>query len=122
MTYTFALTIHLIGACLTGIVASYAGIALWQKRDIAYRASAIILGALAGFEVLTGVALSVISPKITSISLCANIAVYLSVVFSVEALLFLRMKKISIVFPIMKVFSPIVTSLLFLLGAILYGF
>lgn len=122
MTYDILLAIHILGACATGVVASYAGIVMWQRREVSYRPTSIVLGVLGGFEVLTGTLLSVVSSQVTSISLCANIIAYLSVVFFVEALLFLKMKKISMSFPIATALSPIATSLSFLLAAIAYGF
>ena len=122
MVYGVLLIVHIVGACVTGITAAYAGVIMWQKQDSSYRTTSIVLGALGGFEVLTGTLLSVISSQITSISLCANIIAYLSVVLFVEILLFLRMRKISMLFPIAAALSPIATGLTFLLASIVYGF
>ena len=122
MVYGALLTIHIIGACITGIVAAYAGIIMWQRQETSYRGTAIILGVLGGFEVLTGTLLSVVSSEITSVSLCTNIIIYLSVVFFMESLLFMRMKKISILFPVAQALSPIAAGLALLLTAIAYGF
>ena len=120
--YTSLLAVHIVGASATGIVASYAGIAMWRHQERSYRRVALILASLAGFEVLTGTAFSVLSSQITAVSLCANIAIYLSVVFVVETLLYLRMKKISLAFPIVKVSAPIASALSLLAGAALLGF
>jgi hypothetical protein len=122
MIYSSLLLIHILGACLTGIVAAFAGVIMWQRRDSSYRSTSIALGALGGFEVLTGTLLSVISSQITSISLCENIITYLFVVLFVEILLFMRMRKVSMLFPIIKALSPIATGLILLLAAIAYGF
>jgi hypothetical protein len=122
MAYSVLLAIHLLGGALTGIIAAYAAIVMWQKEESSYRRTAIVLGFLGGFEVLTGVILSVVSSQVTSISLCTNIIIYLSIVLFMEVLFFLRMHTISMLFPITKALSPIATSLSFFLAAIAYGF
>ena len=122
MLYDSLLLVHILGACLTGIMAAYAGVIMWQNQDSSYRTASIILGALGGFEVITGTLLSVISSQITSISLCANIIIYVSVVLFFEALLFLKMRKVSVVFPLVVALSPIATGLTLLLATIAYGF
>ena len=122
MFYSILLSIHVGVAVITGIIASYAGVVLWQKDRASYRPSALILGALAGFEILSGTILSIASSKITALSLCSNIVLYLSVVFIVEALLFLRMKKVSVYFPITQIVSPALIGLVLFVGAIAYGF
>ncbi|MBI5470550.1 hypothetical protein HY968_04520 [Candidatus Kaiserbacteria bacterium] len=120
--YELLLAIHIAGACITGLAASYAGIAMWQRQENTYRPLALILGVLAGFEILTGTALSVVSSQITAISLCGNIAIYLSVVFAVEALLYTRMKKISLTFPLAYVATTVASALSLLAGAAALGF
>ena len=122
MFYTSLLTAHIAVACITGVAASYAGIVLWRRDETSYSPSAIVLAFLAGLEIISGTILSIASPKITAVSLCANIVVYLFVVFLVETLLFLRMKKISMAFPLVKTISPSIAGLLLLVGAIAYGF
>jgi hypothetical protein len=122
MIYSLALVVHILGACVTGVTAAYALIVMWQDQDTSYRRTAIVLGSLGGFEVATGTLLSVISSQITSISLCANIFIYLSVVFFFESLLLLKMNKVSMSFPIIRALSPIAASLSLLLTAIAYGF
>ncbi len=121
MLYTLFLVLHLAGAGATGIAASYTGVVLWKREDASYRMCALILGILATFEILSGVALAVISFKITAPSLCANIILYLSIVAFIETLLFFRMKKISMSFPLTQILSPIAASLMLLIAAIAYG-
>ena len=120
--YTSLLAVHIVGASATGIIASYTGIAIWRRQERSYRRLALILASLAGFEILTGVVLSVVSSQITAISLCANIIAYLSVVFVVEALLYARMRKISLAFPIAWVSAPIASALSLLAAAAAFGF
>lgn len=122
MMYSALLAIHIVGACATGIVAASAGAALWRQYGADYRGHAIALGFLAGFEIFSGVALSVASIDVTALSLCKNLAIYLLIVCSVEALLCMRMRKIATVFPAQLAFSPVAASLVLMLAAISYGF
>jgi hypothetical protein len=122
MPYETVLTVHIALGIATGLVASYAAVALWNHTARAYRATAIGLGFLAALEVLTGTSLSLISPSVTAISVCANILIYLSVVFFFETLLLLRMKAASQPLPIINTISPLASSLLVLLGAVTLGF
>lgn len=122
MAYSVLLSLHFAGAALTALIGAYAVAVLWRREEGKYSLSASVLGAIAGFEVLTGTLLSVLSLKITTLSLCANITVYLSVVLLLEAAFFVRMKKISIRFPTATALSPIAASLLGMAGAVAYGF
>lgn len=122
MFYGTLLTVHIGVAVITGIAASYAGIMLWQNESASYHKTALVLGLLAGFEILSGTVLSIMSSTITALSLCSNIALYLSVVFIVETLLFLRMRKVSSGFPIMPVISPAMIGLTLFIATIAYGF
>ena len=119
--YSILLVVHIAGACVTAIVGAYAVAMLWRREEGKYSLSASVLGAIAGFEVVTGTLLSVLSLQVTALSLCANIIAYLSIVLFLEAVLFVRMKKISIRFPAGVALSPIVASLLGMAGAIGYG-
>ena len=120
--YSILLVVHIAGACVTALIGAYAVAMLWRREEGKYSLSASVLGAIAGLEVVTGTLLAVLSPKITALSLCANIVVYLSIVLFLEAALFVRMKKISIRFPAASVFSPIAASFLGMAGAVLHGF
>jgi hypothetical protein len=119
--YTLFLILHLGGAAVTGLVATYSVLALVRHFDSEYRRLAGTLGLLAGFEIMTGVCLSVISSQVTALSLCSNIAVYLGVVALVESALFLRMQKMTMTFPIRLVLSPSSIGLALLLIGISYG-
>jgi len=121
MIYSFLLVVHIGGGIVTGIAASYAGVVLWQRTSALYRACALILGALAAFEVFSGVVLAFISLKITAQSLCNNVALYLLIVFFVETLLFIRMRKVSISFPLAQTLIPVVASLALMVAAVSYG-
>src|SRR3989338_11169244 len=122
VTYSIILAVHIAGACITALVGAYALAMLWRREEGKYSLSASVLGFVAGFEVVTGTLLSVLSLQVTALSLCANIAAYLAIVLFLEAALFVRMKKISIRFPAASVFSPIAASFLGMAGAVLHGF
>jgi hypothetical protein len=122
MIYSVILTLHLVGAAVTGLLASYAGVVLWRKSDSAYRPLAIALGSLATFEVVSGTTLSIISIQVSTLSLCANIAAYLLGCVIVETALFVRMQKISVRFPFVITLSPLFLSLLGFAAAIAHGF
>lgn len=122
MISSFLLAVHLSGAAATGLVATYAVVAMVRGTSTTYRKTSLLLGALAGFEVLSGVALSISSSQITTLSICANVVMYLSVVFFVETLLFVQMKKETLVFPLRAAISPTLASLLLMFVAISYGF
>jgi len=122
MLYSALLIVHIAGGVATGIAASYAGIVLWRGTSSLYRACALTLSVLAVFEILSGVALSVVSVQITAQSLCSNIALYLSALLFIEALLFVRMKKVSMRFPLVRALSPILASLVLLIAAVSFGF
>ncbi len=120
--FDLILAAHLIGACATGVAASYAGIALWRQQESSYRPLSTWLGMLAGFEILSGTLLAIDSLSISAQSLCTNIAVYLAVVFFMEGILYARMKKVSLAFPLVRIAFPIASTLSFLGTAIALGF
>ncbi len=121
MIYASVLAAHVVVACITGLVASYALVILWQRSERWYRAISVTLATLATFEVLSGTVLSITSPTITAASLCANIALYISAICAVEILLFLRMNDVSVRFPVTRVTLPLASSVLVLMGAVVYG-
>jgi len=122
MSYNIILALHIAGACTAGIVALYTAFILGRGQQRVYRRSATTLGLLGGFQVVSGILLAFISPQITTLSLCDNIAMYLSAWFVLEALLFVRMKKVSVPFPLTPAFSPVIASLLLMVVALSYGF
>lgn len=122
MVYWWILVLHLIGASATAFVGAYALVVLWNHFEDTYRRIAIILGALAAFEILSGTLLSALSLTVSAVSVCERLALYLSLVTIIEALLFVRMKKLLLAFPLTVVLSPIAASLMALLSAVVYGF
>lgn len=122
MLYSSFLALHLFGAGATAVVAAYAAVVLWRREEGRYRVCAMTLGLIAGSEVVTGTILAILSARITALSLCGNIAIYLSIVLLLEMILFVRMKKVSVQFPIIRTFSPIALSLFGIFTAALYGF
>ena len=122
MSYSLFFALHIAGAGATGVVALYSIYMLWNNVASALQMSAIVLGFLAGFQVLTGTILSVISLQISAASICSRVFVYLTVVALVEVMLFSRMKKISIPFPFEATLSPVAGSLALLGSALALGF
>ena len=120
--YESVFLVHIIGACATSLVGAYALVALWNSWNEKYHLAALVLGAFATFEILTGTALALISLHVSAASVCERIALYLGLVALIEFLLFKRMKKISRVFPIAPVVSPILGSLGLLFAALVAGF
>ena len=106
---------------MTGFAAVYAGVALWRSTSVLYRTCALTLSGLAAFEVLSGVLLAAASSTVSAASLCANIALYMSLVAVVEALLFIKMKKLSMSFPLTEALAPILGSLALMGVTIAYG-
>ena len=122
MTYENLLAVHIIGGLATGGAGAYAAVTLWNYWAYSYRLAALILGGLATFEILTGTTLAVFSLRISAASVCERIALYLALVALIEFMLFKRMKKFSLVFPLTQVVAPIVGSLGLLLSALVAGF
>lgn len=122
MVYDIFLIVHVIGACITGAMAAYASVAMWNGFADKYKLCATILGGLAAFEVFSGTALSILSLQVSAASLCSRIFLYLTIVAVVEVLLFMKMKKGSVVFPLVPALSPVVASLALFSSAIILGF
>lgn len=119
--YTAILFLH-IGAALT--TAGFIGISLFAllgKKEAWYRSSALSIGAVAAFQIFSGTVLAFLSPELTAAYLTMHVALYLGVCFMVEALLFMRMRKIALVFPFAWTASPVFASVLLFVAAISYG-
>ena len=74
------LLVHITGGIFTGIVIFGSAIALLWKKEKQYNLDVKSLSILASFEIISGVLLAYISPRITAQSLCTNIALYLGVI------------------------------------------
>ena len=122
MIYSVLLAFHLVGAGATGLMGAYSIFNIAKGFTQKYKNNALVLGALATFEIITGTFLSIVSLQISASSICGKVLVYLSFVAIIEVLLFARMQKVSLTFPLVKVASPVASSLLLLLSAIAYGF
>lgn len=120
--FTAILTAHIIGALLTALVALYACVAIVARQEVLYRAVATSLGALAAFEVVTGTLLAVISPSITAVSVCGNIAIYLAVVGLVLSLVYIRIRQVAQRFPVANTLAPVGASIALITLALALGF
>ena len=122
MTYFVVLGLHLTAALVTGLVIVYALFALWRQKSESYRLCALLLSSIAGFEVLSGTVLAIVSPTLSATALSIHIVEYLGVCLIAETLLFVRMRKASLAFPLTAAASPAVASILLFAAAIAYGF
>jgi len=122
MPYAVILIFHIITACVTAIVITYALWVVVRSEASRYRMSALLLGFIVAIQVLTGTVLAIMSPELSAASLTLHIAVYLGACFSVELLLFKRMRRIFITFPAGLVISPAIASVMLFIVAISYGF
>lgn len=122
MAYNFFITLHIVSASMTGILALYVSFVLWQRVSEKYHVSAILLGSLVTFDVLSGIILSILSENVTALSICKNLIVYILVFLFLETLLFVRIKNIPAVFPLKLAVSPIAMSLVLMVFAVSYGF
>ena len=110
MVYTGLLVLHIAAAIATiGLIANALYIVL-RGREAWYRFSALALAGVAAFEIISGTALTLLSPELTAASLTFHIVAYLGICAGVEALLFIKMKKISLPFPLAATASPVFAS------------
>lgn len=126
MRYTFGmysaiLIVHIAGAVATGIVTLYASGAMLLKRSELYRRLALVLAAVASFEVVTGTALAVLSANVTVASVCGSIALYVAAIACVEVILFMRMNGSGVRFPFAKTIAPVGASIALLLSGVVLG-
>ena len=122
MTYLVVLALHLAAALVTGLVIVYALFALWRQKSDSYRLCALLLGSIAGFEVLSGTVLAIVSPTFSASALSIHIFEYLGVCLVAEWLLFARMRKVSLAFPLAAAASPVLASIALFVAAISFGF
>ena len=122
MTYSIILALHLTAAAVTGVIIFFALFAVLRGKSAWYKTAALALGSIAAFEVFSGTLLAIVSPTISATSLSLHIFEYLGVCLAVEALLFVRMKKVSLTFPLQAASLPALVSVLLFFAAISYGF
>ena len=120
--YTLIFGAHIVGAVFTGVVGIVSGAALMHNKSSQYVYLAILLGLMATFEVLTGTVLAILSPQVSALALCGEIALYLGGVAFVEALLFARMRGMSITFPTQVTLSPVLASVALFVLALSTGY
>lgn len=121
MLYADTLTLHLLGAGVTGMLAILTLIVLIRRDTSHYALSARLLMYTAALEVTTGIVLAIISSRISVLSLCDNIAIYLLAVFALLTVLYLRMRGTNALYPRLSL-SPLAGALAAFLGAGALGF
>ncbi|HYF13087.1 MAG TPA: hypothetical protein VD928_02210 [Candidatus Paceibacterota bacterium] len=122
MFYALILASHISVAVITGIVILFALYAIARGKSHVYRNTALTLALVAALQVISGTLLALLSPDVTAASLSAHIAVYLGVCVIVEALLFIRMRNISLNFPVGLSVFPVMLSVIVFITAIVRGF
>ncbi|MBP9757264.1 MAG: hypothetical protein KBD06_01565 [Candidatus Pacebacteria bacterium] len=114
------LSAHIVGAIVTIVVSVYALAIVVRGNQEQFPLVALFLGALAGFELTTGALLAALSPAVTVVSVCDNIALYLALVITVEASVFLRMHNRDR-FPMQKTLASIGVGTTFLMIGVVLG-
>jgi glucose uptake protein GlcU len=94
MLYSIALASHLFAAAVTGVVILFASFAMVRSKREWYRSSALSLGVVAAFEVVSGVVLTVLSTTFTAQDLSSHMALYLGVCLAVETFLYIRTQEV----------------------------
>jgi len=111
MTYGFILATHIFAAVATAAVVLAALYAVTKNKHTTYQPFALAIGFLAAFQISSGTVLAFLSPELSAAALALHIVAYLSVCGAVEALLFVKMKKLFLTFPLTLATSPILASL-----------
>lgn len=119
--YTGILALHVLATIATVGALGYALYSLHRKIETAYRKAALAIGSIAAFEVVSGTLLAVLSTTVTAAGLVIHIAAYLGFCLAVEALLFNRIRKTSVSFPVGAVTVPVLASLSFFVAALQSG-
>lgn len=119
--YASVLFLHILAACATVAAGVWALYVVAVSQESWYRRTALAIGCIAAFEVFSGTVLAVLSPELSAAALSLHIAVYLGVCAALEALLFVRMKNISPVFPVAAVVSPVFASVCLFVAVASYG-
>jgi len=122
MTYALVLALHLTAAAVTGVVLLSTLFVLWRHNSTLYRLCALVLGSVAAFEILSGTVLAIVSPQLSAAGLSVHIAEYLGVCAIAEAMLFARMHRASLAFPLAAAASPVIASILLFAAALSLGF
>lgn len=120
--YSALLSLHIIGALFSAVLATFAVLVALTGRDGWYKTLSLGIGVLAAFEVSTGTVLAVLSPEVSALSICANVALYIAAAASIQALLFMRMRRITLPFPAFRALSPLGASMVLLATSVVFGF
>jgi hypothetical protein len=71
---------------------------------------AVTLAGLAVFQTVSGALLAILSPSVTALSLCDNLALYLTPLIALELLIASRMNRAGIPLPFSKTIAPVMGS------------
>ncbi len=119
--YSLLLAVHVVGAMATLIVSCYALIILTRDRSDRFAHVTRMIALLATFELISGAAVAALSPTVTAVSLCDNIALYILLVSVVLGTLRVRMQRTGLQFPLMHSVSSIGVGIMVLGGVAMLG-
>lgn len=108
--YTLFLSAHILGALTTLLLSGLAVFALTKKQSQHYQFSAYALAFAAVFQTLTGAMLAVLSPEITALSLCDNLAFYITPIAVLELMLISRMRSFESTVSVPRIAVPMLGS------------
>jgi hypothetical protein len=91
MLYTLVLVSHLLAAVVSIGLGAFALYAVARSQSAWYQPLALSIGFVAGFEVVSGTTLALLSADLAAAALSLHIAIYLGACLMVELLLFYKM-------------------------------
>jgi hypothetical protein len=108
--YTIVLAAHILGALCTGFFGAFVLTTLVRNQTHLFSLSAKTLAGLAVFQTLSGALLALLSPEVTALSLCDNLALYFAPIVLLEVVLMTRMNRLSQSPPIARILYPMLGS------------
>lgn len=119
--YSSILVAHILGAVGTGLCGATALYLLAQNRAHLFSFSALTLAMFGVFQTLSGALLALVSPSVTALSLCDNLALYIVPLIALELLLALRMRHFGVTVPSRVTFTPIAGSVAVFCALVVVG-
>ncbi len=108
--YALLLSSHILGALATFVLGGFVIFALTKKQTEHYQLSAYALAFAAVFQTLTGAMLAVLSPEITALSLCDNLAFYITPIALLELVLISRLRSFESTVSVPRIAVPMLGS------------
>lgn len=93
MMYVAILVAHIFAACVTIAIIGLALYSVARGKSEWYRRCAFALAYVAGFEIISGTLLAVVSPEVSPLYVGTHLLAYLVICLVVEAMLIVKMQK-----------------------------